>query len=71
MISSTTYISCIREVAFGGRAIPRWGLAVSRAFGDLILKEYLSNYIYIYIYIYTHIIYTLYYSILYDILPWS
>uniref|UniRef100_A0A7S1FE23 PPM-type phosphatase domain-containing protein n=1 Tax=Noctiluca scintillans TaxID=2966 RepID=A0A7S1FE23_NOCSC len=24
---------------FGGRAIARWGLAVSRAFGDLLLKE--------------------------------
>ena len=22
-----------------GRAIPRWGLAVSRSFGDLLLKE--------------------------------
>eukprot|EP00929_Paragymnodinium_shiwhaense_P106127 TRINITY_DN7129_c0_g3_i2.p1 TRINITY_DN7129_c0_g3~~TRINITY_DN7129_c0_g3_i2.p1 ORF type:complete len:472 (+),score=119.68 TRINITY_DN7129_c0_g3_i2:136-1551(+) len=26
-------------VTFGTRAIPRWGLAVSRAFGDLLLKE--------------------------------
>merc|ERR1712226_1280054 len=26
-------------VTFGGRAIPRWGLAVSRSFGDLLLKE--------------------------------
>lgn len=26
-------------VRFGGRLIPRWGLAVSRAFGDLLLKE--------------------------------
>lgn len=26
-------------VFWGGRAIPRWGLAVSRSFGDLLLKE--------------------------------
>jgi len=26
-------------VRFGGRLIPRWGLAVSRSFGDLLLKE--------------------------------
>lgn len=26
-------------VTFSGRTIPRWGLAVSRAFGDLLLKE--------------------------------
>jgi len=27
------------QVYFGGRSFPRWGLAVSRAFGDLLLKE--------------------------------
>lgn len=27
------------QVSFGGRVIPRWGLAVSRSFGDLLLKE--------------------------------
>eukprot|EP00931_Biecheleriopsis_adriatica_P017687 TRINITY_DN12594_c0_g1_i1.p1 TRINITY_DN12594_c0_g1~~TRINITY_DN12594_c0_g1_i1.p1 ORF type:complete len:457 (-),score=93.79 TRINITY_DN12594_c0_g1_i1:221-1591(-) len=32
-------VFCPSQVFFGGRAIPRWGLAVSRAFGDLVLKE--------------------------------
>eukprot|EP00439_Symbiodinium_sp_Y106_P086531 s100_g33.t4 len=32
-------VFCPSQVFFGGRAIPRWGLAVSRAFGDLLLKE--------------------------------
>mmetsp|Transcript_23744 Transcript_23744/g.48137 ORF Transcript_23744/g.48137 Transcript_23744/m.48137 type:complete len:296 (+) Transcript_23744:173-1060(+) len=27
------------QVSFGSRVIPRWGLAVSRSFGDLLLKE--------------------------------
>jgi len=27
------------QVAFGGRRLARWGLAVSRSFGDLLLKE--------------------------------
>ncbi|CAK9111981.1 unnamed protein product [Durusdinium trenchii] len=32
-------VFCPEQVFFGGRAIPRWGLAVSRSFGDLLLKE--------------------------------
>jgi len=32
-------VFCPEQVYFGGRAIPRWGLAVSRSFGDLLLKE--------------------------------
>merc|ERR1712070_1169568 len=32
-------VFCPSQAFFGGRAIPRWGLAVSRAFGDLLLKE--------------------------------
>mmetsp|Transcript_51146 Transcript_51146/g.95834 ORF Transcript_51146/g.95834 Transcript_51146/m.95834 type:complete len:446 (+) Transcript_51146:41-1378(+) len=32
-------VFCPSQVFFGGRNIPRWGLAVSRAFGDLLLKE--------------------------------
>ncbi|CAE7220171.1 unnamed protein product [Symbiodinium natans] len=32
-------VFCPSQVFFGGRAIPRWGLAVSRSFGDLLLKE--------------------------------
>ncbi|CAE8710683.1 unnamed protein product, partial [Polarella glacialis] len=32
-------VFCPSPCVFGGRSIPRWGLAVSRAFGDLLLKE--------------------------------
>ncbi|CAL1152942.1 unnamed protein product [Cladocopium goreaui] len=32
-------VICPEQVVFGGRTIARWGLAVSRAFGDLLLKE--------------------------------
>eukprot|EP00490_Sorites_sp_Unknown_P012441 CAMPEP_0114693434 /NCGR_PEP_ID=MMETSP0191-20121206/69086_1 /TAXON_ID=126664 /ORGANISM="Sorites sp." /LENGTH=439 /DNA_ID=CAMNT_0001987137 /DNA_START=32 /DNA_END=1348 /DNA_ORIENTATION=- len=32
-------VICPEQVVFGGRTISRWGLAVSRSFGDLLLKE--------------------------------